>query len=191
MFSNIGSETSINNMMGAINNEFKLKPNDKNLYTPVLEKHLEALLDSFLFYKANVRHFGKELFRTNAKYYAVDIGLRYYLLGGAPNKDAGHILENIVYLELLRRGYKAEVGRIKTKEGEREIDFVAQKDGGKIEYYQVAQSVMDENTLKRELTPLEKINDNRPKFILTRDSDNNDYEGIRHINALSWLLGEE
>jgi hypothetical protein len=188
MFSNIGSETSINKMMGVINNEFKLKPQDKTLYVPMLEKYLEALLDSFLFYKADVQHFGKELLRTNAKYYAVDVGLRYHLLGGSPNKDTGHILENIVYLELLRRGYKVEIGKIKTKSGDIEIDFVAQKDGGQIEYYQVSQSIMDKTTLARELAPLEAIKDNHPKFLLTRDSDSNDYAGIRHLNVLKWLL---
>jgi predicted AAA+ superfamily ATPase len=188
MFSNIGNETSINNMMGVINNEFKLRPQDKTLYAPMIEVYLKALLDSFLFYKADVQHFGKELLRTNAKYYAIDAGLRYYLLGGAPNKDAGHMLENVVYLELLRRGYKVEVGKVKTRTGDMEIDFVAQKDGGKVEYYQVAQSVMDEATLARELAPLEAIRDNHPKFILTRDTDNNEYAGIQHLNTLKWLL---
>lgn len=114
--------------------------------------------------------------------------MRYYLLGGAPNKDSGHILENTVYLELLRRGYKVEVGKLKGKEGAIEIDFVAQKYGGKTEYYQVAQSVRDEAALARELAPLEAVKDNHPKYILTRDADNNDYAGIQHLNALKWLL---
>lgn len=188
MFSNIGNATSINNMMGIINDEFKLKPDDKTLYAPMLDIYLSALLDSFLFYKADMQHFGKELLRTNAKYYAVDVGLRYNLLGGGPGKDMGHILENIVYLELLRRGYKVEVGKIKTKNGDIEIDFVAQKDGGKIEYYQVSQSVMDEATLARELKPFELIDDNYPKILLTRDVSTGDYKGIQHKNVLKWLL---
>ena len=190
LFSNIGSETSVNNMVGVINNEFKLKKNDKKLYAPMLEKYLAALLDSFIFYKADKQYInGKELLRTNAKYYAVDVGLRYYLLGGTTTagvpKDAGHLLENIVYLELLRRGYNVRIGKIEDKE----IDFVAQKPGGHIEYYQVSQSVMDENTLMRELAPLEMIKDNYPKFILSRDYDNTNYRGIQHINVLDWLLG--
>ena len=185
LFSNIGSETSINNMVGVVNNDFKLKPNDKKLYAPMLEKYLEALIDSFVFYKAEKQYLkGKELLRANAKYYAVDAGLRYYLLGGTAKTDAGHILENVVYLELLRRGYKTTIGKI----GGREIDFVAQKPGGQIEYYQVAQSVMDESTLARELEPLETIKDNYPKILLTRDHDHNNYKGIRHINVLEWLL---
>ena len=186
LFSNIGSETSINNMVGIINNEFKLKPKDKNLYAPILEKYLKALLDCFVFYKASKQYInGKELLRTNAKYYAVDVGLRYYLLGGTAKTDAGHLLENIVYLELLRRGYKAEIGKI----GDKEIDFVAQKPGGRIEYYQVSLSVMDRNTLARELAPLQMIKDNHPKFLLSRDYDHNNYKGIRHINVLEWLAG--
>jgi predicted AAA+ superfamily ATPase len=184
LFSNIGSETSINNMVGVINNEFKLKPNDKKLYAPMLEKYLEALLESFVFYRADKQYIsGKELLRTNAKYYAVDVGLRYYLLGGTSVTDAGHLLENVVYLELLRRGYKVKIG----KTGDKEIDFVAQLPGGLVEYYQVAQSVMDENTLKRELEPLQMIKDNYPKFLLTRDYDRNNYKGIQHKNVLEWL----
>jgi len=185
LFSNIGGETSINNMLGVINNEFKFRPNDKNIYAPILEKYLQALLDSFIFYKAEKQYLsGKELLRTNAKYYAVDAALRYYLLGGTTQKDSGHILENVVYLELLRRGYKVKIGKI----GDKEIDFVAQKPGGKIEYYQVSMSVMDEKTLERELEPLRAIKDNYPKFLLTRDYDKNSYNGIQHKNVLEWLL---
>jgi predicted AAA+ superfamily ATPase len=187
LFSNIGSETSINNMVGVVNNDFKLRPNDKKLYAPMLEKYLEALIGSFVFYKAEKQFLkGKELLRTNAKYYAVDAGLRYYLLGGTSKTDTGHILENIVFLELLRRGYKIKIGKI----GDKEIDFIAQKPGGQVEYYQVAQSAINEAVLARELEPLEAIKDNYPKFLLTRDHDHNNYKGIQHINALEWLLGE-
>jgi len=188
LFSNIGSETSINNMVGVINNEFKLKPNSKPLYAPMLEKYLEALLDCFVFYRAERQHLsGKELLRTNSKYYAVDVGLRYHLLGGTARTDAGHVLENVVYLELLRRGYKVKVGRINDKE----IDFVAWKPGDRFEYYQVAQSVMDETTLERELAPLLAVKDSYPKFLLTRDYDRSVYKGIRHLNVLDWLLGND
>jgi predicted AAA+ superfamily ATPase len=188
LFSNIGSETSINNMVGIVNNEFKLRPNDKKLYAPMLEKYLQALLDCFVFYRVERHTSGKQLLRTNAKYYAVDTGLRYYLLGGTALTDAGHLLENVVYLELLRRGYKINIGKI----GDKEIDFVAQKPGGLIEYYQVAQSVMDENTLAREIGPLQEQakKDNYPKFLLTRDYDHNNYRGIQHTNVLDWLLGK-
>jgi predicted AAA+ superfamily ATPase len=185
LFSNIGSETSVNNMIGVINNEFKLRPNDKKLYAPILERYLQALLDCFIFYKAEKQYIsGKELLRTNVKYYAVDPGLRYYSLGGTSETDAGHLLENIVYLELLRRGYKVKTGKITDKE----IDFVAQKPAGRVEYYQVSQSVKDEKTLSRELEPLRLIKDNYPKFLLTRDHSSDNYKGIQHFNVLDWLL---
>ena len=187
LFSNIGSETSVNNMVGIINNEFKLKPKEKNLYAPMLEKYLEALLGCFVFYRAEKQYIsGKELLRTNAKYYAVDTGLRYHLLGGTSKTDAGHLLENVVFLELLRRGYKVEVGKI----GGKEVDFVTQKPGGRLEYYQVSQSVLDSNTLKRELEPLQMIKNNYPKYLLSRDYDQNNYNGIQHINVLEWLLSK-
>ena len=186
LFSSIGSETSINNMVGVINNDFKLKPNDKNLYAPILENYLTALLDCFIFYKAEKQHINnKGLLRTNAKYYAVDAGLRYYLLGGTAETDSGHMLENIVYLELLRRGYKVNIGKINDKE----IDFVAQKPGGIVEYYQVSQSLLDETTLSRELSALQMIKDSHPKYLLSRDYNNNNYKGIQHFNVLEWLLG--
>ena len=188
LFSNIGSESSINNMVGVINNEFKLKPNDKMLYAPILEKYLNALLDCFIFYKADKQYLsGKGHLRTNAKYYAVDAGLKFYLLGGTSKTDAGHLLENVVYLELLRRGYKVNVGKI----GEKEIDFVAQKQEGQVEYFQIAQSVLDETTLGRELESLQAVKDNYPKFLLSRDHDRNNYKGIQHINVLDWLLSKD
>ena len=188
LFSNIGSETSINNMVTVINNEFKVKPKEKNLYAPILETYLSALLDSFIFYKAERRSIkGKELLRTNAKYYSVDAALRHCMLGGTSEQNAGHILENIVFLELLRRGYKVNVGKI----GDKEIDFIAYKQDGSLEYYQVSQSVIDEKTLLRELEPLQSIKDHYPKYLLTRDYDRSNFNGIRHINVLDWLLGKE
>ena len=119
------------------------------------------------------------------KYYVVDIGLRYALLGKS-SMDVGHILENIVYLELLRRGYDVYVGKI----NDYEVDFVAM-DGKTTIYYQVAASVRDESTLKRELSALQKIEDHYQKILLTLDEDPEfDYNGIRRINALDWLIGK-
>ncbi|MCM1528292.1 MAG: DUF4143 domain-containing protein [Bacteroides sp.] len=127
---------------------------------------------------------GKQHLKTLEKYYVVDIGLRYMLLGSS-STNVGHILENVVYLELIRRGYEVYVG----KPGELEVDFVA-VDYKRTTYFQVAATVRDETTLRRELTPLEKINDHYPKFILTLDNDpETDYNGIRRINALEWLVG--
>jgi|GEM_PF-4194391 len=118
------------------------------------------------------------------KYYIVDIGMRYMLLGSR-QADAGHVLENIVYLELLRRGYDVYVGKINSYE----VDFVAQNKKGTV-YFQVALTVQDENTLLRELRPLQAIRDHYPKIILTMDEEPEEqYEGIRRINARDWLLG--
>ena len=127
---------------------------------------------------------GKQHLKTLEKYYVVDIGLRLMLIGSR-QPDAGHILENIVYLELLRRGYDVYVGKV----DEFEVDFVAQNSKG-TKYFQVALSVRDEKTLARELRPLQAIKDHYPKVILTMDDDPEvHYDGIRRINARDWLLG--
>ena len=148
------------------------------------ERYLTGLTDSFIVYQArryNIR--GKQLLKTLEKYYVVDIGLRYMLLGYS-GTDVGHILENVIYLELLRRGYEVYVGKI----GDLEVDFAARNYRG-LQYIQVAASVRDERTLQRELAPLKKITDNYPKLILTLDEDPEaDYEGIRRRNALQWLM---
>jgi len=186
LLSNIGSETSINGMVNMLNNDLKFRPAEKKIYAATLEAYVEGLLNSFVFYKAE-RHFikGREYLRTNAKYYAVDIALRYYLLGNK-GADSGHILENIVYLELLRRGYKVHIGKV----GEKEVNFVAENANG-IEYYQVAETVRGKETLNREILPLEAINDHYPKFILTRDYEpRKTHNGIKQLNALEWLLGQ-
>ncbi len=150
-----------------------------------VEKYMKALTDSFIVYQSKRYDIkGKQYLKTLEKYYVVDIGLRYMLLGSS-STDVGHILENVVYLELLRRGFDVYVGKIDNVE----VDFVAcgQK---KTVYYQVAATVRDENTLKRELTPLQKINNHYQKIILTLDDDPEaDYDGIRRINALDWLMG--
>lgn len=152
-----------------------------------VEKYISGLMESFIVYRAkryNIK--GKQYLKTLEKYYFVDVGLRYALLGKS-GTDVGHILENVVYLELLRRGYDVYVGQI----GELEVDFVAMNADGKT-YFQVSATVRDENTLKRELASLQKISDNYPKYILTLDDDPDaDYEGIRRINALEWLLGKQ
>ena len=126
----------------------------------------------------------KEYLKILEKYYIVDIGMRYMLLG-TQKIDAGHILENVAYLELLRRENKVFVGKV----DHFEVDFVAQNSKG-IEYYQVALTVRDEKTLQRELRPLQAIRDHYPKVILTMDEDPEiQYDGIRRINARDWLLG--
>ena len=119
------------------------------------------------------------------KYYVVDLGLRAMLLGRR-SYDVGHVLENIVYLELLRRGKEVYIGKVDNLE----VDFVT-IDRDTIAYYQVAATVRDENTLKRELLSLQKIKDQYPKVLLTLDEDPDaDYNGIKRVNVLNWLLSE-
>jgi hypothetical protein len=166
---------------------------DRNSSYNTISNYVEALLDSYLIFKANRYDIkGKEFLKTQEKYYAVDIGLRYYMLGQKSSRDMGHILENVIYLELLRRGYEVYIG----KYDDLEVDFVARKPENTI-YYQVAlttrgESEEDNKILDRELSPLKKINDNYPKYILTLDDDlDADFDGIKKINALDWLLDEK
>ncbi len=178
MFDNIGnlcSSTKIANAMTSAG---------RKISTPTVENYLSALCDSFILYKAtryDVK--GKGHLASGSKYYLSDIGLRYYLLG-TKKTDMGHILENIVYLELLRRGYEVYIGKF----GDLEVDFVAINEMG-VEYYQVSQTVLDEKTLSRELTPLNSIKDHNQKFLLTLDyTPLTSHNGIKQINAIDWLL---
>ncbi len=149
-----------------------------------VERYLSALCETFFVYNAkryNIK--GKQLLKTLGKYYLVDIGLRRMLLGSRAF-DAGRILENIVYLELLRRQKNVYIGKVDNLE----VDFVTIDENG-INYYQVAATVRDEATLARELASLQKIGDQYPKYILTLDDDPMaDYNGIKRINALEWLM---
>lgn len=153
-----------------------------------VENYITAYLESFLIYKAerfDVK--GKNLLARDYKYYVVDTGLRSYLLGKKADSDMGHILENIVYLELLRRGYKVYVGKV----DELEVDFVTENRDG-LKYYQVALTTRDEKVLERELRSLRKTGDHYPKYLLTLDMDlETDYDGITKINVIDWLLEVE
>ena len=153
-----------------------------------VENYITAFLESFLIYKAerfDVK--GKNILARDYKYYAVDTGLRSYLLGKKADSDMGHILENIVYLELLRRGYKVYVGKV----DDLEVDFVAENREG-LKYYQVALTVRDEKVLARELKSLQKTGDHYPKKLLTLDMDlAADYNGIIKMNVVDWLLKGE
>ena len=153
-----------------------------------VENYITAFLESFLIYKAerfDVK--GKNLLARDYKYYSVDTGLRSYLLGKKADSDMGHILENIVYLELLRRGYKVYVGKV----DDLEVDFVAENRDG-LKYYQVALTVRDKKVLERELRSLQKTGDHYPKYLLTLDMDlEADYEGIIKTNVIDWLLNDK
>lgn len=183
LFSSIGSECSANRISGA------LVSSGRKVSSQTVDQYLEAITDSFIFYKADRYDIkGKDILKTNPKYYAADLGLRKIVLGSAPG-DAGHILENVVYLELLRRGYKVYVG----KAGAAEVDFVAIGEEGE-EYYQVAYTVNDAEgkVLERELRPLLSIRDHNPKYLLTMDYGSViNYDGIRQKYVLDWLLEEK
>lgn len=182
---NIGSSvsaTSIGNMLvkeGLLEDvKRKGKPS-----THTIQAYIEALLEAYFFY--DIKRFdikGKEYLKTLGKYYVVDIGLRNYLLG-VRDRDRGHILENIVYLELLRRGYDVAIGKIDNAE----IDFIATNTNEKL-YVQVTESMVSNDVKTRELAPLKKVNDNYEKIVLSMDEGQMSYEGIKQVNAIDWLL---
>lgn len=178
VFDNIGNRLSSNKIANTLTTNGRVT-NDKTI-----EKYLQALMDSLIIYQAkrfNIK--GQQLLKTQAKYYVADLGLRY-LLCGIKGQDEGHILENIVYLELIRRGYTVTIGQNETNE----IDFVAVKQDATL-FIQVSLSLKDANTYDREITSLKSLNNSYPKIILTMDeSPVKDDNGIKIIYALDWLL---
>ena len=177
--SNIGSPISPTNIAKS------LIQDGKKLHNTTVERYIDYLVGSFIFYK--VHRFdlkGKKQLATQEKYYLVDVGLLNILIGKDKTTDRGHILENIVYLELLRRGNKIWTGTTRNSE----VDFVCKTPTGEIEYYQVAWQISTENTLEREYNALEKIKDNYPKYLLTTDSFTLNRSGIKHLNVYNWLL---
>lgn len=177
VFDNIGQLISTNKICNTLNS------NNRKSSVNTIESYLNCLIDSYIIYKITRYDIkGKDYLKTGDKYYVNDLGLRNYLLGEV--KDLGSILENIIFLELKRRNYDIYIG----KNGNREIDFVVKNNNG-TKYIQVSLSVRDENTLKRELESLKTINDNYPKYIITLDYDSANYEGIKQINAIDFLLG--
>lgn len=179
IFDSIGSPISTKRISDTLTSKGMLTSNH------TVENYITAFLESFLIYKAerfDVKR--KNLLVRDYKYYVVDPGLRSYLLGKKADSDMGHILENIVYLELLRRGYKVYVGKV----DDLEVDFVAENRDG-LKYYQVALTVRDDKILERELKSLQKTGDYYPKILLTLDMDlETDYDGIKKMNVVDWLL---
>ena len=178
MFDNIGNMYSSTKIANAMTSS------GRKISVPTVENYLSALCDSFILYKVGRYDIkGKQYLATGAKYYVADIGLRYFILG-TKQADMGHILENIVYLELIRRGYEVHIGKV----GDAEVDFIAIGAEGE-EYYQVSQTVLEEQTLKRELSSLDAIKDHNPKYLLTMDyTPLTSYNGIKQVNVLEWLL---
>jgi len=177
--SNIGNQLSPSNISKT------LKQDGQNIHHATVEKYLDYLVTSFVFYKVNRFDIkGKKQLATQEKYYLVDLGLLNILVGKGRITERGHILENIVYLELIRRGNKVWTGTARNTE----VDFVCKNSSGEIDYYQVAWQMTDESTVKREFGALEKIDDNYPKYLLTTDSFTQNRSGIRHLNVFNWLL---
>ena len=178
MFDNIGNMYSSTKIANAMTSS------GRKISVPTVENYLSALCDSFILYKVGRYDIkGKQYLVTGSKYYAADIGLHYFILG-TKQADMGHILENIVYLELIRRGYEVHIGKV----GDAEVDFIAIGAEGE-EYYQVSQTVLEEQTLKRELSSLDAIKDHNPKYLLTMDyTPLTSYNGIKQVNVLEWLL---
>lgn len=177
--SNIGNQLSPSNISKT------LKHDGQAIHHATVEKYLDYLVTSFVFYKVNRFDLkGKKQLATQEKYYLVDAGLLNVLVGKERITDRGHILENIVYLELIRRGNKVWTGTSRNNE----VDFVCKNATGEIEYYQVAWQMPNESTIEREFSALEKINDNYPKYLLTSDSFTQNRRGIKHLNVFKWLL---
>jgi predicted AAA+ superfamily ATPase len=179
--SSIGSPLSPSNISKT------LKQDGQSTHNTTVERYLEYLVASFIFYKVNRFDIkGKKQLATQEKYYLVDLGLLNILVGKDRTTDRGHLLENVVFFELLRRGNKIWTGTSRNSE----VDFVCKTPTGDIEYYQVAWQMINEDTIEREFTALEKIKDNYPKFLLTTDSFTQDRNGVKHLNVFNWLLNE-
>jgi predicted AAA+ superfamily ATPase len=177
--SNIGNSLSPSNISNT------LKQDKQNIHHATVEKYLDYLVESFVFYKVNRFDLkGKKQLATQEKYYLVDTGLLNILAGKERTTDRGHLLENVVYLELLRRGNKIWTGTTRNTE----VDFVCKSPTGDIEYYQVAWQMTNESTVEREFGALEKIKDNYPKYLLTTDSFTQNRSGVKHLNVFNWLL---
>ncbi len=182
---NVGNSVSVSSIGKTLAHEGLLDKGRKNVpSTHTTQGYIQALLESYFFYE--IKRFdvkGKEYLRTLGKYYIVDIGMRNYLLGFR-DRDRGHVIENVVYLELLRRGYDVAIGKV----GTAEIDFIATKADEKL-YIQVTESMQVEEVRRRELAPLQAIQDNYTKLVLSMDEGMEDtYQGIKVVNLAEWLL---
>lgn len=180
LFDSVGSVISPNNIAEELS-----KITSESISHNTVQKLLQFLTESYLIYPVKLYNIkGRRLLSNNYKYYVVDLGLKNILQTNNPNQDLGHKLENVIYFELLRRGGEVYAG--KSTRGE--VDFVVQKYNGQREYYQVAYTVNDEKTLKREISSLLNIKDAYPKYLLTLDFDNTIIDGMQKINIIDWLL---
>ena len=182
LIDSIGSKVSARNIARV------LTANGKKIDNKTVSRYIDTLVESYLFYKVNRYDIkGKQHLATQEKYYLVDLGLRYALLGKELATDAGHLLENVIYLELLRRNYQIWIG----KTDNLEVDFVVRNKDGYTKYIQVAYSVKDKKTLERELAPFSKIPDFNERLLITMDYETGSHNGVKQINAIDWLLNDK
>ena len=182
LIDSIGSSVSARNIARV------LTANGKKIDNKTVSRYIDTLVESYLFYKVNRYDIkGKQYLATQEKYYLVDLGLRYALLGKELTADAGHLLENVIYLELLRRNYQVWIG----KTDNLEVDFVARNKDGYTKYIQVAYTVKDKKTLERELAPFNKIPDFNERLLITIDYETGNHNGVKQINAIDWLLNDK
>ncbi len=181
LIDSIGSQVSARNIAKV------LTANGKKIDNKTVSKYIETLVEAFLFYKVGRYDIkGKQHLATQEKYYLVDLGFRYALLGKELATDTGHLLENIIYLELLRQNYQIWVG----KTNNLEVDFVVRDNNGYTKYIQVAYTVKDPKTLERELAPFKKIRDFNERLLITMDYETGNHNGVKQLNAIDWLLNK-
>ncbi|MFN6063373.1 MAG: ATP-binding protein [Bacteroidota bacterium] len=181
LIDSIGSNVSATNIANT------LKANKKPIDNKTVSKYIDSLVESYLFYRVKRYDIkGKQHLATKEKYYLVDLGFRHALLGKELLSDAGHLLENVIYLELKRRNFQISIG----KTNNLKVDFVVRTKEGFTQYIQVSQTVQHPTTLARELAPLNSISDHHEKLLITMDFDTGTYNGIKKINAIDWLIGK-
>ena len=181
LIDSMGSNVSATNIANT------LKANKKPIDNKTVSKYIDSLVESYLFYRVKRYDIkGKQHLATQEKYYLVDLGFRHALLGKELLSDAGHLLENVIYLELKRRNFQIWIG----KTNNLEVDFVVRTKEGFTQYIQVSQTVQNPTTLARELAPLNSISDHHEKLLITMDFDTGTYNGIKKINAIDWLIGK-
>ena len=179
LIDSVGSSVSASNIANV------LSANGNKITNKSIAIYINTLVQSYLFYKSNRYDIkGKQHLRTQEKYYMIDLGLRNALLGKNLSTDRGHLLENIVYLELIRRNNQVWTGKIDTLE----VDFVVRTADGHTQYIQVTQSLQNPETLNRELKPFDKIADHYEKIIISMDYETGSYNGVKHLNLIDWLL---
>ncbi len=182
LIDSVGSRVSAGNIAKV------LTTNKRKIDNKTVSKFIDTLVEAYLFYKVNRYDIkGKQHLATQEKYYLVDLGFRNALLGKELTGDAGHLLENIIYLELKRRNNQVWIG----KSNNLEVDFVVRNNEGFTQYIQVSQTVQNATTLERELSPFDSIADHHEKLLITMDYDTGTYNGIKKINAIDWLTKTE